>query len=89
MLNKYQIVWEDVAAEELKKLPKTIAQRISLKIQNHLVFSPFTLGKMLSGNLGGCYSYRVGDYRVVYEIHKETVIIAVIRVGHRKDVYEE
>ena len=43
--------------------------------------------KQLSGNFKGLYSYRVGDYRVVYSLHVEVII--VLRIAHRKNVYEE
>ena len=47
-----------------------------------------TRGKPLRGPLANLYSFRVGDWRVVYEIHRDTITIVVVGVGHRREVYE-
>ncbi len=48
---------------------------------------PEKLGKQLKGTLGDFYSYRRGDYRVVYQVNKNEITIFVLRIGHRKEVY--
>lgn len=45
------------------------------------------IGKSLKGELSGLRRIRVGDYRVVYEIHEQQVVILVVRIAYRKDVY--
>jgi len=45
------------------------------------------LGKALVGNLKGYWSYRVRDYRILYEIEKERLIVYVERIAHRKESY--
>lgn len=48
---------------------------------------PRTLAKPLKGADGSLWRYRVGAYRVVCEIHDTAVVVLVVRVGHRKEVY--
>jgi mRNA interferase RelE/StbE len=45
-------------------------------------------GKGLSGRLSGLWRYRVGDYRMICDIHDNEITIYVVEVGHRKDVYD-
>ena len=84
----YSVKWDDGALDDLKSLGKAEAIRIVKKIESHLVKDPLNLGKPLSGNLASLYRYRIGDYRVIYQIFKDELIVAVVRVGHRRDVYE-
>ena len=44
-------------------------------------------GKPLKGELKGRYSYRIGSYRIVYRIHRQELLVLVIDVGHRRDIY--
>ncbi len=50
--------------------------------------NPKTLGKALIGKLKGLWRYRVGDYRIVCRLEKETITIFVIDIGHRKEIYK-
>ncbi|MEQ1706577.1 MAG: type II toxin-antitoxin system RelE/ParE family toxin [Rickettsiales bacterium] len=84
----YAVKWDEDALEDLSSLGKAEAIRIVKKIESHLVKDPLNLGKPLSGNLASLYRYRIGDYRVIYQIFKNELIVVVVRVGHRKDVYE-
>ena len=45
------------------------------------------LGRELRGELKGLKKYRVGPYRVIYELHRSVLLVIVIDIGHRKDVY--
>lgn len=45
-------------------------------------------GKLLKGELRGKYSYRVGDYRIIYRVHKHELLVLIIDVGHRRQVYQ-
>ena len=49
--------------------------------------NPRSRGKALVENMRGLWRYRVGDYRVICEIHEERIIISVLKIGHRKNVY--
>ncbi len=73
------------AFKELKRINKPDRTRIIHAI-DQLTASPW-LGKSLKGELSGLRRIRAGDYRVVYEIHDQQVLILVVRIAHRKDVY--
>lgn len=88
-MREYRVVWNEKALKELSKLDKQVAKRIENKINQHLCKAPERLGETLTGVFAGTYKYRIGDYRVIYKIQDDALIIAIIRVGHRKDVYED
>ncbi len=78
------------ALKDLQSLDKKIAQRIVAKVK---VFSEdatvFTRAKALTGSLVGLYRYRVGDYRVIFEVNESgsVIILMILNIKHRKDVY--
>ncbi len=85
-MNSYQILWKKSAVKELQKLPPDIARSI-FSIISGLSDEPrpHNCKKLIS--LANHYRMRVGDYRVVYRIEDEILVIEIIRIGHRKDVY--
>jgi mRNA interferase RelE/StbE len=85
----YNIVFEEPAKKQLKKLPKNIAVKILDYLEEIAKLdNPKARGEGLSANLAGYWRYRIGDYRVVCKIENEILLIKVIKVGHRKDIYE-
>lgn len=83
----YTIEFLKTAAEELAALPKANQRRIAAKIA--LRDNPRPPGvKMLAGG-DKLYRLRVGDYRVIYSIDGKKLVVLVIRIGHRKEVYRE
>lgn len=85
---KYQIQITDKILKKLEKLPKKDKQRIVEAIDS-LVENPRPDAcKKLKGNRTSLrYRVRAGNYRVVYSIQDEVLLVLVIEVGHRKDVY--
>ncbi|OUL25822.1 addiction module toxin RelE [Nostoc sp. T09] len=84
----YQIRFSRGAIKQLKKLPTDIKERIDSKILN-LAIEPRPIGvKKLQGDAHS-YRIRVGDYRVIYEIEDDFLLVTVIKVGHRSDVYKD
>lgn len=77
------------AAKELKKLGKSEAARIIATLETRIAVldDPRTLGSALTGELGGLWRWRVGDYRVVARIEEERITILVVRVAHGRKVY--
>ena len=57
-----------------------------VKVAGALANDPY-LGKSLEGELSGLRSVRVWPFRIVYEIQDKLLLIIIIRIGHRKDVY--
>ena len=83
---EYQIRIESKAKKELAKIPKIYQKKILLIIPL-LAKNPF-IGKKLGGGYKGAYSYRVWPYRIIYSVHRNLLLVIVIRVGHRQGVYK-
>ena len=64
-----------------------MAEKITDKVENFLVKDPINRGERLRYNYKGFYRYRFEDYRVIYEIKNRELIISVVKVGHRREVY--
>ncbi|MFA4960667.1 MAG: type II toxin-antitoxin system RelE/ParE family toxin [Candidatus Pacearchaeota archaeon] len=80
----YKIIWDEKAYESLEKLDILIIKRINKKICE-LSVDPFSKDiKRLKGM--NAYRLRVGDYRVIFEIENDKIII--LKVGHRKNIYD-
>ncbi|MBI2607041.1 MAG: type II toxin-antitoxin system RelE/ParE family toxin [Deltaproteobacteria bacterium] len=75
--------------KDLKGISKDIQYIIRRAIEDKLMVDPVRFGLPLRRNLKGLMKLRVGDYRIIYSIHKETVTVHVIKIVHRRDVYEE
>lgn len=69
----------------LKKLDESTGKRIKDKLRA-LSNNP-ELGKPLVGRLAGLWSLRIGDYRAIYQIRRPELLILVLKIGHRKNVY--
>ncbi len=87
---KYQVVFTEKAKKQLKKLDKHISSLIlgwlEKNIQN--CENPRIHGKGLVENKSGQWRYRVGDYRIICEIQDNKVIILVLEIGHKKEIYK-
>ena len=70
--------------KDLRKIDKNEREKILKKIKNELITNP-GIDKQLTGTFKGLYSYRVGNYRIIYYILKEEILI--LRIFHRKDAY--
>jgi len=81
----YNIVLTKRALKDIEKINVEIKSKIGGKIEI-LTKDPFGNSKKLSNSKIGTYRYRVGDYRVIFDIENDTVII--LRIGHRKDIYK-
>jgi mRNA interferase RelE/StbE len=83
----YQVTVARTARKELEALPAKIQDRVLRAIEK-LRDIPRPAGcKKLKG-ADDLFRIRVGDYRIIYEVHDEEVRVLIIRVRHRKDVYE-
>jgi len=83
----YKIVFQKSAGKALERLPGSAPERILFKI-NALKENPRPQGvKKLAGS-ENLYRIRIRDYRVIYSIFEGVLIIEILRIGHRKDVYK-
>ena len=87
---KYSVEYTPQAIKELKKIDKYTRSLIFGWIEKNLVDceNPRQFGKALKGNRSDQWRYRIGDYRLLAEIKDDKVIILVLIVGHRRDVYK-
>ena len=80
----------ETAKRQLRKLDASQAQAI-LRYLNRLVLEtadPRERGSGLRANLAGLWRYRVGDYRVICSIEDDELVVLVLQIGHRRDVYK-
>jgi len=83
----YTIVIDEKALAQLAKLPKKIRRQIANKIDK-LASNPRPPGStVLQQNKSLCRIHS-GDYRIVYQIREKQVLVLVVRIGHRKEVYK-
>lgn len=82
----YRILYTQEAARCIKALDGTVKERIRKAILR-LSENP-DLGKRLTGILSDRWSYRVGDWRILYRAQKAELLILILTVGHRSKVYE-
>ena len=80
----YKIVFKKSVGRDLKRIDKDQADRILKKIEEDLPDKAGTFPS-LTGKFAGLKKYRVGDYRVIYSIINDTVLI--LRISHRREVY--
>ncbi len=84
----FKVLWDTRALKDLKKIDKEAARVIVTRVKQYLAEDPFYFGKPLKKQFKGLYRYRFENYRVIYAIEKEKLIIKVVAVGHRKNVYK-
>ena len=82
----YEIIFTDTSRKQFKKFEKDIQERI-IKAIERIRIRPEAHIKKLVGDPG--YRLRVGEYRIILDIEKEKLIILVIKIGHRKNVYKK
>lgn len=82
----YRLELKKSAQKEFSKLPAVHSKRISEAIDG-LTVDPFPSGfrKLVGSEFK--YRIRIGDYRVIYEVREAVLIVFVVKIGHRKDIY--
>ncbi len=88
---KYHVEFTKSVLKELKKMDNAEASLILGWIRKNLegCDNPRTHGKGLTSNHSGEWRYRVGDYRIIAEICEDKIIILVLNIGHRSDIYKK
>lgn len=87
----WKIEWDDRARKELRKLDSSIQKEILsyLRLRIMELTNPRVFGQSLTGNKVGLWRYRVGNYRIICKIEDDILVVFVIGVGHRKEIYED
>lgn len=82
----YQLEITRQAQRQLGRLPASIAARVQTAIQG-LASNPRPRGSLKMSDMKNGWRIRIGNYRVIYDIHDDVLRVIIIRVGHRRDVY--
>ena len=85
----YSIQWHEEAIKDLKNIDRNAQKKITAKVKGYLAKDPLSLGKPLKGIFKGLHRYRYGSYRIIYAIDRSSVVILILRIGDRKDVYDD
>ena len=86
----WQIEFDESAKKELAKLDRQVARKLIDFLKNRVLNlrDPRSVGQALRGStLGEFWKYRVGDFRIIASIQDDRMIVLVLRVGNRSDVY--
>ena len=83
---KYKIEFQRSAAKALRKIPKSDQKRIADKIDSLSENLPDPASTKMKGD-NPFHRVRVGDYRIIFEIHGDILLIVILKIGHRKEVY--
>ena len=89
-LIEYKVEYTPKAIKQLSKLDKHSRKLIYAWIDKNLqnCHNPRLRGKGLTANRSGEWRYRVGDYRIIADIQDDKIIILVLEIGHRREIYD-
>lgn len=86
----WRIEFDPAAVKELEKLDKTVERRIVKFLRDRVanLEDPRQIGGSLQGTRSGLWKYRVGDYSVICSLEHDRLVVLVLQVGHRREVYK-
>jgi len=86
----WRIDFDPAAQRELDKLDKLIRRRITKFLYERVgkLDDPRKIGQRLQGTLSEFWKYRVGDYRIICSLEHDRLVVLVLRIGHRREVYK-
>jgi mRNA interferase RelE/StbE len=84
----YTVVLSAAAKRAIERdLPEAVAVAVVDFLYGPLAADPYQVGKPLRFELEGYWSARRGQYRVIYSVHDDEILVRVVRISHRADVY--
>lgn len=83
-MSAYQLVYTQRAVRDIEKLDRVVKKQIGKKLIE-FTKNPLGLSKKIHGSDLGDYRFRVGDYRVIFDLDGHKIVI--LRIGHRREVY--
>jgi len=84
---QYSVEFRPAVLKSLKRLPKKDLRRIKKRVDDLTENLPDPNTTKMKG-ANSFHKIRAGDYRIIYEIHDDRLVILVVKIGHRKDVYK-
>ena len=85
---KYVIKFRPAVEKDIRHLPQKELIRIKRKIESLAENLPDRSTTKMKGN-NNFHKVRVGDYRIVYEIHDDVLVMLVVKIGNRKDIHKK
>ena len=85
---KYSVEFRPAVLKSIKRLPLKDLRRIRKKIDALAEDLPEPSTTKMKGN-NAFHKIRSGDYRIIYEIHNDRLVVLVVKIGHRKDIYKK
>jgi mRNA interferase RelE/StbE len=82
----YTVIYQGAAEAALRRLPKEVQVRILRKV-DQLAGNPFPPGNEKLSAPTDLWRIRIGDYRVVYTVERKELLVLILKVGHRREVY--
>ncbi len=83
----HKVVFTDEARKQIAKLDQQ--RKIQIKEAVEKIAANPDSGKPLTNLLKGRFSFRVGDYRIIYKVFKHEVLVLILTIGHRREVYKK
>ncbi|MBV8709652.1 MAG: type II toxin-antitoxin system RelE/ParE family toxin [Acidobacteriaceae bacterium] len=85
----WSVEFNDIAERQLRKLDRQWQKKILDYLEDEIASldDPRSRGKALTGDKGGLWRYRVGDYRIICSLENKVLLILVVAVGHRREIY--
>lgn len=84
----YRLEWRASTKKDLRALPPKDVKRLVAAVET-LAENPFPTGSLKLSGSEHAFRLRVGNYRILYDVFSKILMIEVIRVAHRKDVYRD
>lgn len=80
----------NIAERQLRKLDRQVQERILDWLEERIegCKDPRHFGEPLKGDRAGFWRYRIGDYRIICDIQDRKVVVLVLTIGHRKEIYK-
>jgi mRNA interferase RelE/StbE len=82
----YSVIYQGPAEAVLRKLPREAQARILRKV-DQLAGNPFPPGTEKLNAARDLWRIRIGDYRVIYTVERKELLVLVLKVGHRREIY--
>jgi len=86
----WKVEWSEYASKELRRLSHPVQDSIIDYLDKRIATgeNPRRFGKGLYGNKAGLWRYRVGNYRIVCGIEDKKLVVMIVEVGHRREIYD-
>lgn len=83
----YSVLYTSEARSFIEACDKKIKRQLKAAVER-IAATP-AIGKRLTQELSRFWAYRAGDYRIIYRVSHSEIVVVIIAIGHRRDVYEK